>query len=353
MREPPNVAMDRLCACLADEYGISAATLEYLPLGLDMRAGVYRVVAADGAAYLLKVKAGSLYEPGCTVPRYLADQGIAALVAPVPTKRNALWTRLEEQGDWAAIVYPFIDGDHGWVPAMTDVQWRAVGVAIKQIHETALPPEGFPSLRQETFDPAEYGRWIRTFEAQCAGAEGGSRAERVLRDHWMENRSTIHSLQSALEALVPVLQVRSGPYVICHADLHPSNIIRDHAGGVFVIDWDDVMLAPKERDFLFVGDPAEDGSARESGSLFFLGYGPAEIDWVALTYYRCERVVTDVVAFGQEVYCRDDLGEDVKADSAELFGLLFAAGKMVDEAQAAAAHLPADLRPVVGALRRG
>jgi hypothetical protein len=27
-------------------------------------------------------------------------------------------------------------------------------------------------------------------------------------------------------------------------DLHPRNLIRDHAGKVFVIDWDEVMLAP-------------------------------------------------------------------------------------------------------------
>jgi spectinomycin phosphotransferase len=351
MREPPNIAADRLRACLADEYGISAVTLEYLPLGLDMRAGVYRVVAADRTAYLLKVKAGSLYEPGCIVPRYLADQGIAAVVAPVPTKRNALWTRLDEAGDWTAIGYLFIEGDHGWVPAMTHAQWQAVGLAFRQIHGVPLPPEGVPSLRQETFDPSEYGRWIRTFETQHAGAEGGSQAERVLRESWMENWSTIHALQSALDVLAPVLQKRSGPYVICHADLHPSNIIRDNAGRVFVIDWDDVMLAPKERDFLFVGDPPEEGSPGEDGSPFFQGYGPGEVDWVAVTYYRCERVVTDVVAFGQEVYCRDDLGEDVKADSAELFGLLFAAGKMVDWAQAAAAHLPTELRVLVGTIR--
>jgi spectinomycin phosphotransferase len=351
MREPPNIAEDWLRACLADEYGLSAVTLAYLPLGLDMRAGVYRVVAADGAAYLLKVKGGSLYEPGCVVPRYLADQGIAAAVAPVPTKRNALWTRLEQKGDWAAIVYPFIEGDHGWVPAMTDTQWQAVGAAFRQIHGVALPPGGVPLLRQETFDPADYGHWIRTFEEQHAGADGGSKAERALRESWIEHQSTIHALQSALETLAPVLQERSRQYVICHADLHPSNVIRDHAGGVFVIDWDDVMLAPKERDFLFVGDPAEDISAWEGGSPFFQGYGPAAIDWVAVTYYRCERVVTDVVAFGQEVYCRADLGEDVKADSAELFGMLFAAGKMVDWAQDAAAHLPADLRLLVGALR--
>ena len=35
----------------------------------------------------------------------------------------------------------------------------------------------------------------------------------------------------------------------------PANLIRDRAGNVFVIDWDEVMLAPKERDFIFIREP--------------------------------------------------------------------------------------------------
>jgi spectinomycin phosphotransferase len=38
-------------------------------------------------------------------------------------------------------------------------------------------------------------------------------------------------------------------------------------GQVFVVDWDEVMLAPKERDFIFVRPPHADA--------FFQGYGKA------------------------------------------------------------------------------
>ena len=36
----------------------------------------------------------------------------------------------------------------------------------------------------------------------------------------------IHTVVASLETLAHVLQRQSEPYVICHADLHPSNIIR-------------------------------------------------------------------------------------------------------------------------------
>lgn len=346
MREALNIPEEDLRACLREEYGLEAAALAFLPLGLDTRAGLYRVVSAQGAAYLLKVKAGSFYEAGARVPRYLADQGIAAVVAPQPSTRGALWTHLPGREDWVAMVYPFIEGDRGWNSAMTDEQWRATGAALRQIHQVALPPGGFASLRRETFDPAEYRRAAQAIEAELAHVEGGSgsQIERTLSAGWRQHQPAIHAMLAVLEGLAVPLMERPGPYVICHADLHPSNIIRDPAGGVHVIDWDDVMLAPKQRDFLFTGDPASDNGIAGSGpSPFFQGYGPAEIDWVAIAYHRYERIVQDVIVCAQEVLFRDDLGEETKAEQARLFDMVLTSGTMIEPARRAAAHLPAGL----------
>jgi spectinomycin phosphotransferase len=137
---------------------------------------------------------------------------------------------------------------------------------------------------------------------------------------------------TALEKLAEVLKARPLPYVIAHADLHPANLIRDHAGHVFVIDWDEVMLAAKERDFIFVREPQADA--------FFQGYGQAEIDWMALTYYRWERVVQDLIYCAQNVCFRDDLGEETRADIARSFHQTLAeGGSNMAAAYAAAAHL--------------
>jgi len=329
MHEQPGIPEERLRACLQDQYDLIPVTLEFLPLGLDYNAGVYRVVSEQGAAYLLKVTSRPLYEPGCLVPRYLNDQGITSVVAPVPTRSGTLWTQLEE---WTVIVYPFIDGETSWT-GMTNEQWKEVGTIFQQIHQVMLPPEGFESLRKETFDPTEYARWVRAFEIQHLHSRyGGSVSERALRADWRAHQSTIHTGVTSLEKLAGVLQRRAGPYVICHADLHPANLLRDHAGHVHVIDWDEVMLAPKERDFIFVREPQADA--------FWEGYGQAEIDWMALTYYCWERVVQDLIVCAQDVFSRDDLGEETRADIAQLFHEILAEeGGTIDAAYAAAAHL--------------
>jgi spectinomycin phosphotransferase len=340
MPEKPSVSEEDLRFCLREEYDLISVTLDVLPLGLDTTAAVYRVASADGASYFLKVKSGVFYEPSCLVPDSLRDQGIASVVAPLPTKRNTLWTQV---GRWTLILYPFIDGDAGSHLDMIDGNWREVGSIFKQIHGVKLPPDGFPSLREETFDPTEYSRWVYVLETQHIYLEGGSEVERALRSSWRAHRSTIHAVMSSLEKLAGLLQERSGPKVICHADLHPGNLLRDRAGHIFVVDWDDVMLAPKERDFIFVSDGQADGSTLQEIPPFFQGYGETEVDWVALTYYRCERIIQDVIVCAQNVLLREDLGEATRAVEAQLFDEVLAEGGEVDTARAAVGHLSSDL----------
>jgi len=346
MRERPSIPEEDLQAVLREQYDLSAIGLEFLPLGHDSNAGVFRVADERGDVYFLKAKRGAFYEPSCLVPRHLRDQGITSMVAPLPTTRDAPWA---SAGEWTITLYPFIEGGIGMRLGMTDANWRDVGAVLGRIHRAPPPPEPvIRSLRKETFDPGAYRDWVRTFEASRAHAEDGGAAERALRASWEAHKLEIHLLLTWMENLAPVLRARSGPRVICHADLHANNILLDRAGGVHVIDWDDVMLAPKERDFLFVEDARASGPSPRGTPPFFQGYGEIEVDWVALAYYRCERVVTDLIAWASDVCFRDDLGDETKAEAIRLFDAQFAEGEWVSATFALAARLPSNLRPREG-----
>src|SRR5579872_4224559 len=334
LHEQPGIPLESLRACLQNQYDLYPVTLEFLPLGHDYDAGVYRAVSEQGTSYLLKVTTRPLYEPRCLVPRYLNEQGITSVVAPIPTNDGALWTQLE---GWTVIVYPFIGGDTGWT-GMTDEQWKKTGAIFRRIHQVEPPSEGFELVRKETFDPTMYSQWVHDFESQHLHTrEGGSDAAQTLRASWLAHQSTIHTIVTSMEKLAGVLQKQSGPYVICHADLHASNLIRTPAGQVFVIDWDEVLLAPRERDFIFVREPY--------AAAFWEGYGQIEIDWVALAYYQWERVIQDLIEYARSACFRDEWAEESRADAARLFHVNLAGdggrGNLA-AAYAAAAHLPGD-----------
>src|SRR5215469_12635110 len=127
MREKPAIPEKELQACLQEQYGISPMMLEFLPLGLDTRAGLFRIVSADGRSYFVRVKSGPLYEPSCVVPRLLWDRGIESVAPPLFNRSNALWARL---GTWTVTVYTFLEGDTGWT-GMTDEYWKATGAVFK------------------------------------------------------------------------------------------------------------------------------------------------------------------------------------------------------------------------------
>src|SRR5258708_19221957 len=146
MREKPDIPDELLRTTLQDQYDMVGGTLEFLQVGLDYHAGVYRVVSEQGSAYLLKVTSRPLYDPRYQVPRYLNDQGITSVVAPLPTRSGGLWAKLV---DWTVIVYPFIDGDSSFTD-MTNEHWRELGSIFKQIPQGIVTSEWFESLRKGT-----------------------------------------------------------------------------------------------------------------------------------------------------------------------------------------------------------
>src|SRR5262249_36167028 len=154
---------------------------------------------------------------------------------------------------WTVILYPWISGECS-LTGMTDAQWKEVGSIFQRIHQVRLPTLcGSSSLRKERFDPTEYTQWIRTFETQhLQDQNSASASQHALCSSWKAHQPTIHAAVTRLEKLAGLFQSRTFPHVICHADLHARNLIRERAGHVFVIDWDEVMLAPKERDFIFI-----------------------------------------------------------------------------------------------------
>ncbi|HET8912478.1 MAG TPA: phosphotransferase [Ktedonobacteraceae bacterium] len=333
MRTPPTISEEQIQTCLQEQYDLTPTTFEFLPVGLDFNAGVYRVASEQGAAYLLKVTTRPLYRPRFLVPRYLNDQGITAVVAPLPTRNGALWASIE---GWNVSVYPFIEGDTSWT-GMNYEQWKEVGSIFQKIHQVALPAEGFESLLKETFDPSEYISWIRDFEAHHLHTpDSGSESVRAVRADWLAHQSTIQTAVASLDELGRMLQQRSLPFVIAHADLHPANLLRDGHGQVFVIDWDEVMLAPKERDFIFVREP--------NAEAFFQGYGEREIDWMVLAYYLWERIVQDLIVDAKDVYFRKDWTEENRAEAAQWLHTRLTEESDIEAAFAATARLKEDLR---------
>jgi spectinomycin phosphotransferase len=46
--------------------------------------------------------------------------------------------------------------------------------------------------------------------------------------------------------------------------------------------------------------------------LFYRGYGHAQVDPIAMAYYRYERIIEDIAAFCEQIFLSDEGGADRK-----------------------------------------
>jgi spectinomycin phosphotransferase len=328
MREPPiDLPDSTLEAYLRIHYGLGVSEIAFLPLGHDSSAWVYRVETNDDAPYFLKVRTSVTNAPGLLVPRYLHEHGVAPVIAPLPTVEGTSWAAVD---GYALILYPFVAGTTGMEHGMAPAQWIAYGASLRQIHATTLPPDLALLMPRETFVPAGVAE-IHEVEAYIAAGSATDPEARALAVFWQQQREKIRTLVTRAEDLGQRLAQTASPLVLCHADIHTANVLLDTQGQIWIVDWDETMLAPKERDLMFVvgGGISRRLVGPADENLFLQGYGSTSIDARGLTYYRYAWAVSDIGAYAAEVLFRPDLGEITRRAAVELFMSLFQPGNIV------------------------
>jgi spectinomycin phosphotransferase len=316
-------------------YGVEAARITYLPLGYDLNAAVYEVQARDEQSYFLKVRFDPVDETGLLVSRALLDHGIRNILAPLRTRKSDLWAPLDGYPGYTVVLYPFIRGENAMVAGMSDGQWQEFGATLRAVHDSGLEQVFHGQLRDETF-ALPSAALVREMLLLVESADFKGAAASRFAAFWRERADTIDAMLARAEELGRSLQTRSFEHVLCHADIHAANILVGDDGRVHLIDWDFPIIAPRERDLLFVvGSRIARAVEPREEDLFFEGYGPATIDPTALTYYRYERIVEDLGEFGKSVFLDPSLSEQMRVEAAELTMSFFAPGEDVDLAEAA------------------
>jgi spectinomycin phosphotransferase len=116
---------------------------------------------------------------------------------------------------------------------------------------------------------------------------------------------------SRAEQLAHSLSQQPLEFVLCHSDAHPGNFLVTSPDQLYLVDWDNPIFAPKERDLMFFGGGmAGDQPGGHEQALFYQGYGPVSINLQALAYYRYERIIQDIAEFCKQLLLTSEGGED-------------------------------------------
>jgi spectinomycin phosphotransferase len=329
MLEKPQLKDEKIIFCLQHDYGVPISQLTFLPLGADINTAVYRAVTEEGLAYFVKLRKDNFDPTSVILAKFLCEQTIPNIIPPLTTRKGQLWAALES---FILILYPFIEGRDGFHIDLTERHWFDFGNALKKIHGVEIPPSIKNEIQTEEFHP----KWRQAVRGYLKRVESEIFTDSIaveLAGFLKEKQTEILELLVRTERLAHKLQNDPRPYTVCHSDIHAGNILIDRQDNFYIVDWDNPILAPKERDLMFIGGAQgfRGHALEEEEILFYKGYGAVEIDQFALDYYRYERIIDDIAAYCDELFSEVG-GEEDRRQSLQYLKSNFLSGGTIETA---------------------
>jgi spectinomycin phosphotransferase len=304
----PNLDRMLLAAALQRHYGLATSMLRFLPAGET--AWCYQVTDERGGRWFLKLSRPGTLEPARTqfalqLGGALADLGLP-VPRPRPTKAGELWCRVD---GLRVVLFEFIDGrplrDQRLGTAAAASQIARLVAAI----HAATPALAVPVPFVETFEV-----WTEGLRACLAALMPGAGDADELRAQaqalvWPQ-RGALLGIQERVHTLGEVARFQPSERVLCHGDLIGDNLLADHGGRLWVVDWDAAALAPRERDLaLFAGQGFE---------RFLDNYEPdvgtCDLDPDLVAFFLLRRNLDDLVDWLGGVLSTDRPDEQRRAD---------------------------------------
>jgi spectinomycin phosphotransferase len=255
--EPRDLDRATLLDSLA-QWAIATRSLKYLPVGFGTHH--WAAVAVDGSHWFVSVDdleaarhAGRLpddvfaaLDRAFRTAAALRDgAGLEFVLAPIRSDDGTVLRRLGAR--YAVRVDPFAEGAAAPTGEFTSRdQRRQMGSLLGRLHAASgRLPEGLPG-REDFVLPARAaledalgridGPWNHGPFAEPARA--------LLRAH-------ADALQDRLEAydrIAAVVGEQQASWVVTHGEPHNANVLRAPDSGVQLVDWDTVLIGPRERD---------------------------------------------------------------------------------------------------------
>ncbi|HHL0277035.1 TPA: aminoglycoside O-phosphotransferase APH(9)-Ia [Legionella pneumophila] len=320
-----NIPDQQLIKLLKVYYGIDIHAVQLIVGGADMNAFGYKA-DSESNSYFVKLKYGHHDEINLSIIRLLYDSGIKEIIFPIYTRDTKLFQQIDH---FKIIVYPFIDAPNGFTQNLTEKQWQQLGKVLRQIHETSVPTAIQQRLRKETYSP-KWREMVRSFYNKIGFDDSDDQITADFKSFFNQKIDSIHRLVDSSEELSQKIQPDLDKYVLCHSDVHAGNVLVVNEESIYIIDWDEPMLAPKERDLMFIGGGIGNvWNKHHEIDYFYEGYGKTNVDKIILSYYRHERIVEDIAVNGQDLLSRDQ-NDESRLESFKHFKSMFDPNNVVE-----------------------
>ena len=221
--------------------------------------------------------------------------GLDRINFPIPTVTN----ELSAIHDGSLIVlFNYIDA-----PQSYDYDNAELGKLLAEIHKLSQ------KVKAETQNETFMFKHADIFEerlASLAQLESIGVAEQSASKLLQRSYDDLITLYKIFQNLALTCQKKSWQMVLTHGDA-PGNILVKSPDDFYIVDWDDILLAPAERDLWFLIDKDDFLEGYKLGRKDFV------VNEVAAQYYLLSRYFNDLVEYWAEIF--GESGEAHKASN--------------------------------------
>jgi Ser/Thr protein kinase RdoA (MazF antagonist) len=272
--------MNALKEIISRNYGFKITNITPGPRGFV--AETY-IIDTSNERYFAKVVKISRYseniEAGLPALIELHEAGFDQISYPIATIDQQLSVKFDGS---ILTLYNFIEGE--WT---FDYDFEAYVALMAKIHQTTIRT---PLIR-EAFDITPVMNALRRELDDLEKSTYTNPHQRKLQDIINEYRHELAADMANFDAIVRHVRQTNIPFVLTHGDAS-GNILQASSGKLYMIDWDDMLLAPRERDIWFhVGTNQATAEFLPIYQRYFPSY---QVDASLFAFYLYKRYFEDV-----------------------------------------------------------
>ncbi len=314
MKIEPIIDKNALIETVRREYGPDIERLTFVPVGWVT--SCYIADCAGGERYFLKLDsdwtqpfAASNRDFYLPLTHQLHTKGILSHIpCPVKTRTGRFTAPF---GEYVLILFDFIEGETvGFDNTSDEILLklaRSVGILHKSIEQIEVEHPFY-----ERFDIAFENDLMNSLDVLAGITSGDPEGKRELRDLLLPRQDEILALLNRLKELRTLARASGKEMVVCHTDLHGGNLMTDTQGNLYILDWENAMIAPPEHDLFFWA--GYDLFWDSFLPIYEREFGPARLDSNVFGFYYYRRNLEDLADFVHRILYRNTTDEQNKED---------------------------------------
>jgi hypothetical protein len=324
---------EKFIRAIQQGYGLDIGNLEFLLRGFG--GDCFRADTPNGERYFLKLhdpvnnqmmaaSSRAFYLP--LMHQLHAKEILPHIPHPLPTLDDALSLRI---GANEMVITNFIAGKLVGFGELPEPILAQLAELVGILHASRAKLE-FEHPFIEKFEVVFEQDLLQSFDTLAVLGISATPGQQLLRDIILPQQAQIvaHLGQlKELQAYAIGTYAKSGfaksrekPMVVCHTDLHGGNLMTDGEGNLYILDWENAMIAPPEHDMIFFA--GETGFFETFWPHYARHFKGANLDLELLRFYFYRRGLEDVADFILRILRRVDSPERDQQETKWMIGCL-------------------------------